>query len=178
MKQYIPTTSSHVSSLLLHFHKSCIANGVFCSTHACMRSKYRWTTCYTLDKKRRKVPACLFRNAVRLQHPTNSIELTFFHAQKHFEVYLDCPEAELPSICPEVREMLLDAVDSAASAFRYTNSRATVAFECPCRMLDEVHTATLTEPGSNLKCSLTGKFSRCGPDSCSKDVARTLHCSR
>ena len=50
MKRYIPTTSSHVSSLLLHFHKSRIANGVFCSTHACMRSKYGWTTCYTLDK--------------------------------------------------------------------------------------------------------------------------------
>ena len=40
MKRYIPTTSSHVSSLLLHFHKLRIANGVFCSTHACMRSKY------------------------------------------------------------------------------------------------------------------------------------------
>ena len=162
MKRYIPTTSSHVSSLLLHFHKSRIANGVFCSTHACMRSKYRWTTCYTFDKlKRMKVPACLFRNAVRLQHPSKSIELTFFHAQKHFEVYLDCPEAELPSICPEVREMLLDAVDSAANAFRYTNSRATIAFQCPCDP-DDIHTATLNEPGSNLKCSLTGKFSRCG----------------
>ena len=162
MKRYIPTTGSHVSSLLLHFHKSRIANGVFCSTHACMRSKYRWTTCYTFDKlKRMKVPACLFRNAVRLQHPSKSIELTFFHAQKHFEVYLDCPEAELPSICPEVREMLLDAVDSAANAFRYTNSRATIAFQCPCDP-DDIHTATLNEPGSNLKCSLTGKFSRCG----------------
>ena len=161
MKRYIPTTSSHVSSLLLHFHKSRIANGVFCSTHACMRSKYGWTTCYILDRKRRKVPACLFRNAVMLQHPSKSIELTFFHAQKHFEVYLDCPEAELLSICPEVREMLLDAVDSAANAFRYTNSRATIAFKCPCDP-DDIHTTTLNEPGSNLKCSLTGKFSRCG----------------
>ena len=161
MKLYIPTTSSHVSSLLLHFHKSRIANGVFCSTHACMRSKYGWTTCYKLDGERMAVPACLFRNAVRLQHPSKSIELTFFHAQKHFEVYLDCPEAELPSICPEVREMLLDAVDSAANAFRYTNSRATIAFQCPCDP-DDIHTATINEPGSNLKCSLTGKFSRRG----------------
>ena len=162
MKQYIPTTSSHVSSLLLHFHKSRIANGVFCSTHACMRSKYGWTTCYTLDKKRRKVPACLFRNAVRLQHPSKPIKLTFFHAQKHFEVYLDCPEAELPSICPEVREMLLDAVDSAANAFRYKNSRATIAFQCPCKVLDEIHTATLSEPGSNLICTLTEEISSTG----------------
>ena len=161
MKRYIPTTSSHVSSLLLHFHKSRIANGVFCSTHACMRSKYGWTTCYKLDRERMAVPACLFRNAVRLQHPSKSIELTFFHTQKHFEVYLDCPEVELPSICPEVREMLLDAVDSAANAFRYTNSRATIAFQCPCDP-DDIHTATINEPDSNLKCSLTGKFSRCG----------------
>ena len=155
MKRYIPTTSSHVSSLLLHFHKSRIANGVFCSTHACMRSKYRWTTCYTFDKlKRMKVPACLFRNAVRLQHPSKPIKLTFFHAQKHFEVYLTAPEAELPSIYPEVREMFLDAVDSAANAFRYTNSRATIAFQCPCDP-DDIHTATLNKAGSNLICTLT-----------------------
>ena len=91
-----------------------------------------------------KVPACLFRNAVRLQHPSRPIKLTFFHAQKHFEVYLTAPEAELPSICPEVHEMLLDAVDSAANAFRYTNSRATIAFQCPCD-LDDIHTATLNK---------------------------------
>ena len=159
MKRYIPTTTSHVSSLLLHFHKSRIANGVFCSTHACMRSKYGWTTCYTFDKlKGMKVPACLFRNAVRLQHPSKPIKLTFFHAQKHFEVYLTAPEAELPSICPEVREMLLDAVDSAANAFRYTNSGATIAFHCPCAP-DDIHTATLNKAGSNLICTLTEEIS-------------------
>ena len=160
MEQYMPAPSEHVAPLFLHFHMSRIAKGVFCSTHTCMRSKYGWTTCYTV-KRRKKVPACLFRNAVQLQHPKESFKITFIHKLKHFEVHLDAPEADLPSICPEIREMLVDAVDSAASAFRFKNSRASVAFQCPCD-LGEVHTATPNEAHSKLICSLTGDISRGG----------------
>ena len=119
MKKYVPAPSEHVAPLFLHFHMSRIAKGVFCSTHTCMRSKYGWTTCYIIDEEGKKVPACLFRNAVRLQHPKKAIEITLIHALKHFEVHLDAQEADLPSICPEIRDMLVDAVDSAASAFRF-----------------------------------------------------------
>ena len=160
MKQYVPAPSEHVAPLFLHFHMSRIAKGVFCSTHTCIRSKYGWTTCYTV-KRGKKVPACLFRNAVRLQHPKESFKITFIHKLKHFEVHLDAPEADLPSICPEIRDMLVDAVDSAASAFRFKDSRASVAFQCPCD-LGEVHTATLNEAHSKLICSLTGDISRGG----------------
>ena len=160
MEQYVPAPSEHVAPLFLHFHMSRIAKGVFCSTHTCMRSKYGWTTCYTV-KRGKKVPACLFRNAVRLQHPKESFKITFIHKLKHFKVHLDAPEAYLPSICPEIRDMLVDAVDSAASAFRFKNSRASVAFQCPCG-LGEVHTATLNEAHSKLICSLTGDISRGG----------------
>ena len=160
MEQYVPAPSEHVAPLFLHFHMSRIAKGVFCSTHTCMRSKYGWTTCY--KKERGKVvPACLFRNAVRLQHPKESVKLTFFHKLKHFEVYLDAPDANLLSICPEIRDMLVDAVDSAADSFRFKNSRASVAFQCPCDP-DDVHTATPNETHSKLICSLTGDISRGG----------------
>ena len=160
MEQYMPAPSEHVAPLFFHFHMSRIAKGVFCSTHTCVRSKYGWTTCYTV-KRGKKVPACLFRNAVRLQHPKESFKITFIHKLKHFEVHLDAPEANLPSICQEIREMLVDAVDSAASAFRFKNSQASVAFQCPCG-LGEVHTATLNEAHSKLICSLTGDISRGG----------------
>ena len=160
MEQYMPAPSEHVAPLFLHFHMSRIAKGMFCSTHTCMRSKYGWTTCYTV-KRGKKVPACLFRNAVRLQHPKQSFKITFIHKLKHFEVYLDAPEADLPSICPEIRKVFVDAVDSAASAFRFKNSRASVAFQCPCGLC-EVHTATLNEAHSKLICSLTGDISRGG----------------
>ena len=155
MQQYLPTPSEHVAPLLLHFHKSRIANGVFCSTHTCLRSKYGWKTYYIM-KKRKIVPACLFRNAIKLQHPSKSIAITFFHAQTHLEVHLhlDSPQANLTRVCPEIREMLLDAVDSAATAFRYKNSRATVAFQCPCSP-DDVHTAIPNEDRSQLQCTLT-----------------------
>ena len=156
MKKYVPAPSEHVAPLFLHFHMSRIAKGVFCSTHTCMRSKYGWTTCYTIEEGE-EVPACLFRNAVRLQHPKKAIEITLIHALKHFEVHLDAPEADLPSICPEICEMLVDAVDSAASAFRFKNSRASVAFQCPCG-LGDVHTATLNDAHSNLVCTLRRKI--------------------
>ena len=162
VKKYAPTPSEHVAPLFLHFHMSRIAKGVFCSTHTCMRSKYGWTTCYIIDDEGEEVPACLFRNAVRLQHPKKAIEITLIHALKHFEVHLYAPEADLPSICPEIRDMLVDAVDSAASAFRFKNSRAAVAFQCPCSPL-HVHTATPNEAHSNLVCTLTRKICPGGP---------------
>ncbi|CAI7988824.1 hypothetical protein GBAR_LOCUS57 [Geodia barretti] len=160
MERYVPAPSEHVSPLFLHFHMSRIAKGVFCSTHTCMRSKYGWTTAYTMVESK-IVPACLFRNAVRLQHPTKAVEITLLHALKHFEVHLDASQADLPIICPEIRDMLMDAVDSAASAFRFKNSRASVAFQCPCSP-DDVHTATPNEAHSNLICTLTGKNIRGG----------------
>ena len=156
MKKYVPAPSEHVAPLFLHFHMSRIAKGVFCSTHTCMRSKYGWTTCYTIEEGE-EVPACLFRNAVRLQHPKKAIKITLIHALKHFKVHLDAPGADLPRICPEIRDMLVDAVDSAASAFRFKNSRASVAFQCPCG-LDDVHTATLNEAHSNLVCTSRRKI--------------------
>ena len=117
IQQYLPVPSDLVAPLFLHFHKYRVPNGVFSSTHACMRSKYGWTTCYTW-RDGECTPACLFRNAVTLQHPKQAIELTLVHASSHFEAHLDAPEADLRSICAETRDMLLDAVDSAASAFR------------------------------------------------------------
>ena len=96
-----------------------------------------------------------------IQHPKKSVKLTFLHKLKHFEIHLDAAGADLPSICPEIRDMLLDAVDSAADAFRFKNSRASVAFQCPCG-LGDVHTATPNEAHSKLICSRTGDISRGG----------------
>ena len=159
IQQYLPAPSDVVAPLFLHFHKSRIPNGVFGSTHACMRSKYGWTTRYTLRDGER-VPACLFRNVITLQHPEQDVELTFVHAVSHFEAHLDAPEAHLPSLCPEIRDMLLNAVDSAASAFRFENSGACVAFQCPCRQGD-VHAATPNRAQSNLICTrIQGRVSR------------------
>ena len=160
IQQYLPAPSDLAAPLFLHFHKSRIPNGVFGSTHACMRSKYGWTTCYTLRDEER-VPACLFRNAVTLQHPEQDVELTLVHAVGHFEVHLDAPEADLPSICAEIRDMLLDAVDSAASAFRFENSGACVAFQCPCSP-GNVHTATPNSTHSKLICTRTERKCRGG----------------
>ena len=157
----IPASSEHIiAPLFLHFPKSRIANGVFCSTHTCIRSEYKWTTCYT-RKAGKTVPVCLFRNAVRLQHPKMAIKMTLIHAIKHFEVHLthDQPDANLSKICPEVHHMLLNAVESAATAFRFKDSQVSIAFKCPCS-LDYVHAATLNEDCTNLVCTLTGEISR------------------
>ena len=157
MHKYHPSLSNDVDPLFLHFHKCRIPNGIFCSTHACLRSKHKWTTSYTI-KRGMSTPVCLFRNAVKLQHPEKAIKITFINAIKHFEVYLELPKDSVPNeICSEICDMFLDAVNSAATAFNFDNSGAYVAFKCSC---DEyVHTATLTKDLSNLKCTITGQYS-------------------
>ena len=149
----LPPSSDYVEPLLLHFHKFLVANGTFCSTHACIRSKYDWTTCRTL----KGTAECLYRNAVKLQHPTEPVEMLLIHALKHFEVYVTGEEADIVKLCPKIRAMLVDSVDHAADAFRYTNSRATVAFLCPCSSEDR-HTAIPV--GSRLKCTVRNAIIR------------------
>ena len=160
IKGYLPAASEHVAPLFLHFLKSRIANGVFCSTHTCMRSRYGWKTCYTIEHGER-APACLFRNAVRLQHPNEPVVITFINAIKHFEVHLEAPEADLSRICPEIREVLVDAVKSAMSAFRFKSSQASVAFQCPCSS-GEIHPAILNDANSKLICTRTEKINQGG----------------
>ena len=114
------------------------------------------------NEGRRSRHACietLSSCSIRQSRSKSPIELTFIHAQKHFEVYVDAAQAELPSVCPQIRDMLLDAIDSAARVFRYTNSRASVSFQCPCSP-DDVHTATPTDDLSHLKCTITEDISR------------------
>ena len=159
MEQYVPAPSKHVAPLFLHFHMSRNAKGVFCSTHTCMCSKYGWTTCYT-TKRGKKVPAYLFRNSVRLQHPSKAVDLTLIHALKHFKPHVDAAETDLP-ICPKIRDMLVDAVDSAADAFCFKNSQASMAFQFPCG-LGDVHIATPNEAHSMLSCTSTEKNIRGG----------------
>jgi hypothetical protein len=131
-----------------------------------MRSKYGWTTSYHINQRGKAVPACLFRNAVKLHHPKRPIEIIFLHAITHFEVYLAAPQADLPSICAEVRDMLVDAVSSAGIAFRYKSVQAAVAFQCPCGPF--VHTAIPNDAHSKLICTLTGVSS--GPLSSGQKV--------
>ena len=153
-KELLPPHNEHAAVLLLHFHKSRIPNGIFCATHACMRCKYGCTTCPDL----RENPVCLYRNMVKLQHPSKPVQITLLHAQKHFEVHITAPPTELPTACPKIRDMLLDSVDSATSVFRYKGARATVAFLCPCSpetCAEDRHTATPTDD-HYLRCTVRG----------------------
>ena len=148
IKELLPPPNEYVAPLLLHFHKCRIQNGSFCATHTCMRSKYGWTIYRTEEG----TAECLFRNMVKLQHPNKCIQLTFVHAQKHFEVHVSGKEAELLKILHVIRDAIIDSVDSAARAFCYTKSRATVAFQCPCSLKIR-HTALPTDDLTYLKCS-------------------------
>lgn len=87
------------------------------------------------------------------------ITITLVNTFKHFEVYLDSPQTDLLTICPEIRDMLLDAVDRAATALQLTYSEANIAFQCPCSP-GIVHTAIPNKAHSNLKCTMTNKVFR------------------
>ena len=153
-KELCPPHNEYVAVLLLHFHKSRIPNGLFCATHTCMCSKYGWTIC----RDQREKPDCLYRNMVKLQHPSKPVQITLVHAQKHFEVHTKVSQTELPTACPEIRDMLLDSVDSAAHVFCYKDTRPTVAFLCPCSP-DDRHTAIPTDDQRYLRCTVTNIIS-------------------
>ena len=151
----LPPRNEHAAVLLLYFHNSRIPNGSFSATHACMRSKYGWTTCRDLKKN----PVCLYRNMVKLQHPSKPAQITFLLTQKHFEVHITAQPAKLlHTVCPEIRGMFLDSIKSAARAFRYARAQVSLAFLCPCSS-ENRHTAVPTDDHCHLKCTVTNIIS-------------------
>ena len=82
----------------------------------------------------------------------------FVHGVKHFEVHITARQPDLPTACPQICYMLLDAVDSAATAFNFINSQANIVFQCPCSP-DDVHTAILSSDCSHLMCTVTEDIS-------------------
>ena len=99
-KKHCPLPES-ISPLLLYLDKSQIPCGLFCATHTCLRSKYGWDT---YRKRKRKLkqrshfmpqPECLYRNAVKLQHPSKPVQITFTCTPSHFSVHVNAPQSEI-----------------------------------------------------------------------------------
>ena len=161
-KKYCPLPES-ISPLLLYLDKSQIPCGLFCATHTCLRSKYGWETYRKRKRKQRShfmpQPECLYRNAVKLQHPSKPVQITFTYTPSHFSVHVNVPQSEIPAVCHEIRDMLLESVQSASHAFRYASPSVKIAFPCPCDPEHPEYLHPAIPTGDYLKCSDTGEIS-------------------
>ena len=162
LKKHSPPTK-YISPLLLYLDKSQIPCGLFSATHTCLRSKYGWETYRKRKRKQRSnfmpQPECLYRNAVKLQHPSKPVQITFACTPSHFSVHINAPLSEIPAVCQEIRDMLLESVQTASHPFRYASPSLKIAFPCRCDPDHPEYLHSATPTGDYLKCSETGEIS-------------------
>ena len=128
---YLPSHSFPVPLLMLFRSKSTqeisiAPNGTFCGLVACLISKYKWSIS-------RNATQCLARNIAILSHAKPPVTITVVNRQSFFSVYVQSDDKDVyEHFCPELRQTMFDAVESVLTAFKYNNSRPTLAFPCPC----------------------------------------------
>ena len=163
---YLPSHSFPVPLLMLFRSKStqqvAIApNGTFCGLVACLISKYKWN----ISRNDSIATQCLARNIAILSYAKPPVTITLVNRQSFFVVYVRSDDKDVyEHFCPELRQTMFDAVNSVMTAFKYNNSRPTLAFLCPCKREDEAeHHAAVPEryrKKAYLSCS---KFTSSSP---------------
>ena len=145
---YIPSRSSPVALLMLFRSKSTqeisiAPNGTFCGLVACLISKYKWS----ISRNVSGATECLTRNiAILLSYDKPPVTITLVNRQSFFSVYVQSNDKYVyEHFCPELRQTMFDAVESVLTAFKYDNSRPTLAFPCPCDPEAEHHAAVPQE---------------------------------
>ena len=144
---YLPSCSFPVALLMLFKSKSTQAisiapNGTFCGLVACLISKYKWS----ISRNIGGATKCLARNIAILSHAKPPVTITLVNRQSFFSVYVQSDDKDVyKHFCPKLRETMFDAVESVLTAFKYNNSRPTLAFPCPCDPEAERHAAVPEE---------------------------------
>ena len=109
-------------------------NGTFCGLVACLISKYKWN----ISRNDSIATQCLARNIAILSYAKPPVTITLVNRQSFFVVYVQSDDKDVyEHFCPELRQTMFDAVNSVMTAFKYNNSRPTLAFPCPCKREDE-----------------------------------------
>ena len=140
---YLPSHSFPVPLLMLFRSKSTqqvsiAPNGTFCGLVACLISKYNWN----ISRNASVATQCLARNIAILSYAKPPVTITVVNRQSFFLVYVQSDDKDVyEHFCPELRQTMFDAVNSVMTAFKYNNSRPTLAFPCPCKRGAEHHAA-------------------------------------
>ena len=144
---YLPSCSFPVALLMLFRSKSTqeisiAPNGTFCGLVACLISKYKWS----ISRNVSGATECLTRNIAILSHAKAPVTITLVNRQSFFSVYVQSDDKDVyEHFCPELRLTMFDAVENVLTAFKYNNSRPTLAFPCPCDPEAERHAAVPKE---------------------------------
>ena len=118
LKSYRMPNGVNVEPLVLYFGNWPQA-GVFCTLVTRLLSKYGWQP--IPFKASDATVECLYRNCIKFEVNTESnlccdITLIESYDSGYFEVHINLPEGESPdsykTLCPQVRQMLLDASPS------------------------------------------------------------------
>ena len=147
LHMYLPPRSFPVALLMLFRSKStqeiAIApNGTFCGLVACLISKYKWS----ISRNVSGATECLARNIAILSCAKPHVTITLVNRQSFFSVYVQSNDKDVyEHFCPELRQTMFDAVESVLTAFKYNNSRPTLAFPCLCDPEAERHAAVPEE---------------------------------
>ena len=156
--QHIPS-SSNIVPLVVKFTDDCVPLSSFSSTISCLLSKFNWS-----GRKPDGTPECLAHNIVSLFRPDILADKIVLVESAHsIEVYIEAAEEahqSLPKICSEVRETVFSAITKVLDIMRLTEIEISPAFPCPCKMVEETHTATVIpqETEHFLRCSTTNKL--------------------
>ena len=132
---YLPSRSFPVALLMLFRSKSTqeisiAPNGTFCGLVACLISKYKWS----ISRNIGGATECLARNIAILSYDQPPVTITLVNRQSFFSVYVQSDDKYVyKHFSPELRQTMFDAVESVLTAFKYNNSRPTLAFPCPCK---------------------------------------------
>ena len=134
--QKLPSSSSSVAPLLVHFPAGCAQNGIFCALVVYLLSKCRW-------KFAKGTSECVLRSCVCFQLPDTPVSITLADSFSFFKVSVEAPDPMYPKVCPKIQEAIFSGVEAATKVLRYNNSKPKPAFLCSkCSSESPPHAAT------------------------------------
>jgi hypothetical protein len=156
-----PETQS-VPPMVLHFPGGPARYGVFCGTICHVMTESKWKL---LENEDGTEPFHLTRNSIHFTVPGYRGEITlndsfdpFFlvtiHGPRHVPAYMD----SLPTMCAEVRDTLIHAIEEVTEKLSYTPDTPQVAFLCEEHTPTSLHPATVSRMGTELLCSKDSTF--------------------
>ena len=137
--KHIPESSITVP-LVLKFKDDCVPLGGFSSTVSRLISAYEWAVTTILTDEDIIVPKCLFHNIATLYTPKLGVNVVLVDFSKRLEIYVYESDLKVfgvksyPSICSQVRSIVLGAVADIADIMEIKKEQVEVssAFHCKC----------------------------------------------
>ena len=144
-----PETQS-VPPMVLHFPGGAARYGVFCATICHVMTEGKWTLFRSAESTFH-----LTRNSVHFSVPGYRGKVTINDSfGPFFLVTIHHAHSEsLPTMCAEVRDTLLHAIEEATEKLNYAPDSPKVAFLCEEHTPTSHHPATVSKTGTELLCT-------------------------